>query len=114
MLRTRVVRFAFVDLLLVVVLSTVSCCRRPAPTSSDCPPSAPGIVFASISVRCGQDIYTVSTGNTSGECEATEGPSGNGLSCDDKRGNGASMACVGGVGKCLESSGAGSCTIKAE
>lgn len=78
------------------------------------PEPEPGVVYAKLSVRCGQDIYTVSTGSNSGKCESTEGPKGTGVNCADGRGNGATMSCIGDVGRCRESTGAGGCIINAK
>ena len=103
MLRRKIPRFLIISLLAISL-----------PTISACTPNgeAPGVVYASVSVKCGGDVYTVSTGNNSGKCETTEGPEGHGAHCTSG-GGGASMTCKGGVGKCLESEGSGSCSIKA-
>lgn len=112
--RNRSARWTLISFSLALVSVFATSCRCPAPSGGG--GGEPTIVYASISVRCGGDVYTVSTGNTAStaDCETTEGPSGTGAVCTDKKGNGASMSCVGGVGKCLESSGAGSCSIKAD
>jgi len=70
------------------------------------------VVFATTSVKCGDTIYEVSTGNTAGNCGTAVNESGQttGATCEDRRGNGASASCQGGCGT---SSGSGSCTIKA-
>src|SRR5690606_30669088 len=78
-------------------------------------PTMPGVAYATISVKCGGDTYTVSTGTNSGKCETTEGPGGHGAACTGGGGrHGASMVCTNGVGRCLETEGAGSCTVKSD
>jgi hypothetical protein len=114
MFRYPIPRLSFLALLPLILVAAIVGCDRTATTAGDSPScgSGSGVIYASLSIRCGGDIYTVSTGNNAGECETTEGTSGTGVVCTDKKGNGASMGCVAGVGKCLESSGAGSCSIK--
>lgn len=68
-----------------------------------------GVVFASISLVCGNKTYTVSTGNKGGECKS--GGNGNNAICDDGHGNGAEVLCSSG---CTSSSGSGSCTVNAQ
>lgn len=100
-------RLAILTLSSALMFATA--CRCPEPPGE----GAPGVVYASISVRCGDDVYTVSTGSNGGKCETTEGPAGTGAHCTDGN-NGATMTCKSGVGKCIESEGRGSCTIKAD
>jgi hypothetical protein len=87
----------------------VTCPAAPADAGS-----AGGVAYASISVKCGKDTYTVSTGTSAGNCKTTKGANNQveGATCTDDKGNGASLSCVGGVGACESSSGAGSCDIK--
>ncbi|MBX6324235.1 MAG: hypothetical protein IRY94_20675, partial [Rhodospirillaceae bacterium] len=84
-----------------------------AVTSGVMAPPSQGIttvVYATISLKCSDGIYTVSTGNSSGACITTP-PGGNRSgSCQDDKGNGAMASCAKG---CESSSGAGSCTFKA-
>lgn len=67
------------------------------------------VVFATTSVKCGNTIYTVSTGTKGGGCSVGAGTSGqtDSANCEDG-GNKASANCVGGCGG---SAGSGSCTI---
>lgn len=72
-------------------------------TSRPPPPSK-----ATLDVKCGDDTYTISTGNDAGSCGATapgKGGGGGG-SCSDGT-NGASANCDTG---CVSSAGSGSCT----
>lgn len=100
-------RFAILTVSSVLLFATS--CRCPAPEGG----GAPGVVYASISVRCGSDVYTISTGTNGGKCQTTEGPAASGAQCTHG-GNGATMTCTGGVGKCIETEGSGSCGIKAD
>lgn len=91
---------------ILLALGLLAACTPPADEGE------PGVIYASVSVKCGGDVYTVSTGNSGGKCTTSEGPDGHGAHCTSN-GGGASMSCKGGVGRCLESEGSGSCTIKA-
>lgn len=79
-------------------------------------PEQPGVMYAGSSMTCGGKTYTVSTGNSSGTCTSSTGPSGNtqSVSCGDSAGNSASVSCnsAGTAGGCGNTSGAGSCAIK--
>jgi hypothetical protein len=63
---------------------------------------------ASIDLKCGDTKYTVSTGNTQGECQTGSTPAQNAV-CSDGKGNSSEVSCGHG---CMNSKGAGSCTIK--
>ena len=71
---------------------------------------APGVVYATTSIKCGGTIYEVSTGTKDGNCSVA-GPQGGmptSTGCVDG-GSKASASCDQGCGA---SSGSGSCTIK--
>jgi hypothetical protein len=82
-------------------------CRCPEPEGGG---RAPGVVYASTSMKCGNDVVQVGTGTGEGKCTSTEGPAGNGITCTGGK-SGATAVCVGGVSKCLETEGAGFCNI---
>jgi hypothetical protein len=64
-----------------------------------------GVAYASIDLTCGNNTYTVTTGNNHGQCKS--GGNGNNAICDDGHGNGAEVLCSSG---CTSSSGSGACT----
>ncbi len=74
------------------------------------PPIGPTSVPATISLDCGGKKYTVSTGTNKGNCEtAIDGKS---ATCNDggyPSGNTSQASCASG---CIQSTGAGSCTMK--
>jgi hypothetical protein len=67
------------------------------------------VVFATVSIKCGSTVYTVSTGTKGGGCSVGSAPNGptDSVNCEDG-GNKASANCVGGCGT---AGGSGSCTI---
>jgi hypothetical protein len=76
--------------------------------------SKPRLVAASISLRCGGDIYQVSTGTNGGQCTVQKRADGSvqSITCTDGA-NAASASCTDkGVGACDGAFGAGGCTIK--
>lgn len=77
-------------------------------------PRPPGVTKASVSVRCGADVYIVSTGNDSGTCTTTKnGDNSVGdAECSDGSGNNASVSCIDGIGGCDGANGSGSCSIE--
>jgi hypothetical protein len=73
------------------------------------------VVYATSSIKCGNTIYEVSTGNNSGNCSVA-GPEGGpreSVGCNDAPtgGNTASANCTTGCGA---TTGSGSCTIKSQ
>lgn len=80
------------------------------------PPPDEGIpVGASISVKCGEDVYELTTGTGEGNCTTTTDVTTNHVqsaSCRDDKGNQASMSCHGGKGACQSTAGSGDCKIK--
>lgn len=71
-------------------------------------PRVPTVIGASIDLKCGDTTYTVSTGNSQGNCSTGSTPAQN-ATCSDGKGNGAEVSCGHG---CMNSSGAGSCSVK--
>ena len=73
---------------------------------------SPTVVYATSSIKCGNTVYEVSTGNNAGRCSVggpANGPR-NTVGCNDAAGgNEASATCEHGCGA---TSGSGSCTIK--
>lgn len=100
---------------ILFALTALGGCQYPADNGKDAS-TKPGVAYASVSVKCGGDVYTVTTGNNSGKCSSSTGPGGavESATCDDGQGNGASVSCKNGVGACNNSSGSGGCTIKAD
>jgi hypothetical protein len=74
----------------------------------------PNIVAASASLRCGGDIYKVSTGTSTGHCVTTKNPDGivASITCSDQGGSASASCSEKGVGACDGSSGAGACDIR--
>lgn len=75
--------------------------------------SSTGVIYATTSIKCGNTIYEVSTGNSAGNCSVA-GPEGGpreSAGCNDapSGGNTASANCQTGCGA---TTGSGSCTIK--
>lgn len=75
--------------------------------------SSTGVIYATTSIKCGNTIYEVSTGNSAGNCSVA-GPEGGpreSAGCNDapSGGNSASANCQTGCGA---TTGSGSCTIK--
>ena len=74
---------------------------------------SPTVVYATTSIKCGNTIYEVSTGNNAGNCSVAGPENGprNSAGCNDapSGGNGASANCQTGCGA---TTGSGSCTIK--
>lgn len=69
----------------------------------------PGVSYASTSVKCGDTVYEVSTGNGKGSCGAGgSGRPSSERSCSDGKGNSASASCGGGCGP---TKGSGSCKV---
>jgi hypothetical protein len=68
-----------------------------------------GVLFAGTSVKCGDDIANITTGNASGNCKSSVGESGkvDSATCADDKGNSASFSCSG--GGCFGTSGSGNC-----
>ena len=74
---------------------------------------APTVVYATTSIKCGNTVYEVSTGNNAGNCSVAgpeDGPRDS-AGCNDapSGGNTASANCQTGCGA---TTGSGSCTIK--
>jgi hypothetical protein len=73
---------------------------------------AGGVAYATTSIKCGDTIYQVSTGNSSGICSNLQDVGGGnkttGVTCGDGSGNTSSATCDGGCGT---TKGSGSCTI---
>jgi hypothetical protein len=74
---------------------------------------APTVVYATTSIKCGNTIYEVSTGNNAGNCSVAGPENGprESAGCNDapSGGNSASANCQTGCGA---TTGSGSCTIK--
>lgn len=68
--------------------------------------SSPALAQASISIKCGGDTYTVSTGNSKGSCKTSKVGDTKYAECTDSSGNSAGAACD--VG-CDYSKGSGGC-----
>jgi hypothetical protein len=68
-----------------------------------------GVVYATTSLKCGNDVYTVSTGTNSGACGPTAGGGGKSVTCTSGGNTVASASCDAGCGT---QTGAGSCTLK--
>jgi hypothetical protein len=75
--------------------------------------SPTGVVYATTSIKCGNTIYEVSTGNNAGNCSVAGPENGprESAGCNDapSGGNSASANCQTGCGA---TTGSGSCTIK--
>jgi hypothetical protein len=74
---------------------------------------SPTVVYATTSIKCGNTVYEVSTGNNAGNCSVAGPENGprNSAGCNDAPGGGntASANCQTGCGA---TTGSGSCTIK--
>ncbi|MCB1876941.1 MAG: hypothetical protein KDH88_13290 [Chromatiales bacterium] len=68
---------------------------------------APGVIYARFDLECGSKTYTLSTGNSRGECRKAS--DGKYVLCSDGAGNEARANCEGG---CVTTKGAGSCSVK--
>jgi hypothetical protein len=74
-----------------------------------------GALRASADLKCGKDVYALSTGTSAGRCSQGTMPNPNGpgsiktMTCIDSRGNAATANCASG---CASSDGAGSCTAE--
>jgi len=68
--------------------------------------SAPGVIYASMDISCGDTTYTISTGDNKGECKKSA--SGETGICGSP-GNEAFVSCASG---CIETKGSGSCSKK--
>jgi hypothetical protein len=68
-----------------------------------------------VSVKCGKDTYTVTTGTKGGKCSTSKGADGQveGATCVDGE-NSATASCKNGIGACESASGAGECNIKTD
>lgn len=71
---------------------------------------APGVSYASTTVKCDDATYEISTGSGSGACSTGSGP-GSRRTCTDNKGNAASATCSGGCGATY---GSGSCKAVAQ
>jgi len=72
-------------------------------------PKGPIAVGATIDLKCGDRTYTVSTGNSQGDCTAGPTTPAGQATCTDGKGNAAEVSCAHG---CMNSHGSGSCSIK--
>lgn len=75
-------------------------------------PRTPGVVYATSSIKCGDRVYEVSTGNNKGQCSVrgVEGEEDHMVNCSTADGkNVANATCALGCG---DTNGSGSCKIK--
>jgi len=79
--------------------------------------TAPRIVAASSSLKCGTDVYKVSTGTATGTCTSVKENDGHvsKVTCTDGAGSSAGASCTGnGIGSCDGTTGTGGCEITAK
>src|SRR5687768_7963391 len=115
MLRISICSVSRAALVVLVLAGTFSGCRVVSFDPLVVPVTAPPrVLAASVSVRCGQDVYKVSTGTSGGACTTEKNPDGSVKSakCNDQQGNSASVSCSGTTGGCDGSTGSGGCEIK--
>lgn len=107
--------FAAIAVLLVACSGKCpSCPPCPSPCAA-CPPAQGeqvGEIYGKVSIKCGKDVYVVTTGTKRGKCTTSKGADGQieSAGCVDGE-NSASASCKNGVGACEGATGAGECNI---
>jgi hypothetical protein len=71
----------------------------------------PGVVYATTSLKCGDTIYNIGTGNSGGNCGPLGGSGGKAVSCAQLGKQVASASCDTGCGT---QTGSGTCSITAK